>query len=74
MIRWFNEAKEINDNDSTHLKKTRSKRKSKGTGVYNTNEQIKENDVLGKVKGDLNSPNVDKINMIPYGSNVNNSK
>jgi len=69
--------KEINDNvfyPSEESARSRGRDISKGTGVYNTNEQIKENDVLGKLKGDIDSPNVDKINMIPYGSNANNSK
>ena len=44
---------------------------SRGIGVYNTNEEVKDNEVLGKVKGqiDPDSNNVDTINMIPYGSN-----
>ena len=70
--KYSNYAELMNEAKSDNRQGGNSKVKS--TGVYNTNEQIKENDVLGKVKGDLNSPNVDKINMIPYGSNVNNSK
>ena len=42
---------------------------SQGTpGVNQTN-----NPVLGKVKGDASTLNVDKVNIIPYGSNPDNS-
>ena len=51
--------------------RSRGKEINRGIGVYNTNEEIKDNEVLGKVKGqiDPDSSNVDTINMIPYGSN-----
>jgi len=66
--------KEINDNvfyPSEESARSRGREISKGTGVYNTNEEVKVNEVLGKVKGqiDPDSSNVDTINMIPYGSN-----
>tara|TARA_B100001564_G_C20566120_1_gene636125 strand:- start:59 stop:1147 length:1089 start_codon:yes stop_codon:yes gene_type:complete len=40
-------------------------------GKYNSNDLPVDNDTLGMTKGNPLSDNVDKVNIIPYGSNAN---
>ena len=46
---------------------------NQGVGEYDITLGPRSDGTLGEMKGDINTPNVDKINMIPYGSNESNT-
>jgi hypothetical protein len=49
------------------MKRFEDKKINTDIGVYNSNEPKSNHPILSTIKGNVLSPNVDKINMMPYG-------